>query len=109
MLEIALYSIGIITISGIYTILKEENNNQYKANDKNNKINYRKETEQYCSKLTIDELNEYIDSNYILNETNNKHHIYSTCNKDNKNLIVKHIGDISERSERVFNNRFSRY
>lgn len=106
MLEITLYGIGIIGGSILYNILKGESTTAPKTNDNNIK-DYRRETENYCSQLSIDELHDYIDSNYVLSEINNKHHIYSTCNKYDKSLIVKHIGDIAVKENKSFNNRFS--
>ena len=86
---------------GIYKTLQEENENP--PND------YYRTTFDYCSKLTLSELQEYIDSNYILSKTENKHKIYSTCNSNDKFLIVKHIAQLAEELGRNFDNRFSRY
>ena len=70
---------------------------------------YYRATFDYCSKLTLDELKEYIESNYILSKTENKHKIYSTCGSNDKFLIVKHIAQLAEELGRNFDNKFSRY
>ena len=92
---------GFIVIGyGIYKTLQEE---KVLPND------YYRITFDYCSKLTLSELQEYIDSNYILSKAENKHKIYSTCNSNDKFLIVKHIAQLAEELGRNFDNKFSRY
>ena len=86
---------------GIYKTLQEEKKSP--PND------YYRATFDYCSKLTLSELQEYIDSNYILSKTENKHKIYSTCGSNDNFLIVKHIAQLAEELGRNFDNRFSRY
>ena len=93
---------GFIVIGyGIYKTLQEEKEGH--SND------YYRTTFDYCSKLTLSELREYIDSNYILSKAENKHKIYSTCGSNDKFLIVKHIAQLAEELGRNFDNRFSRY
>ncbi|MEG1597300.1 MAG: hypothetical protein RR359_03400 [Bacilli bacterium] len=74
---------------------------------KEQKANYYKDTYNYCNQLTLSELYQYIEYNYKLREYDYK--IYGTCSRDNKELIVKHISQLSEKLERPFTNRNSRY
>lgn len=77
------------------------------AYNKKDKVDYYKITYNYCSKLNLDELHEYVEYNYDLNYWDYK--IYSTCSRDDKDLIVKHIAELSDKLGILFNNRFRRY
>lgn len=85
---------------------------EYKSNDsiiydKEDEVDYAQETYDYLSKLTMDEIYEYVQYNDTLSYYDYK--IYGTCNRDDKYYVLKHICDIAEREGRSFTNKYSRY
>lgn len=85
---------------------------EYKSNDsiiydKEDEVDYAQETYDYLSKLTMDEIYEYVQYNDTLSYYDYK--IYGTCNRDDKYFVLKHICDIAEREGRSFTNKYSRY
>jgi hypothetical protein len=85
---------------------------RYNSNDsiifsKEDEIDYAQETYDYLRYMTTDEIEEYVNYNDVLSRYDYK--IYGTCNKDNKDLVLKHICDIAEKEGRSFTNKYSRY
>ena len=83
-----------------------------KSNSNNNssqtkKHDYAKETNDYLSKLSMDEIQEYVRSNYELSKP--EHNIEGRCNMNDRYQVQKYIADLAEKKERSFNNKYSRY
>ena len=79
--------------------------NGYKYNDENEcEKYYDKETYEYMSKLTPDELNEYIATNEYLNRYNTESYIYS----DNKQTAMR-MAEIAYKENKSFTNKYNRY
>lgn len=98
MLETLFFGGLFISGASILSIFKKDNNK-----NKDSKEDYYKITLDYCSKLTFDELKEYVSIHYVLSQYEYK--IFGTCN--DSYLAAKHIAELAEKFERPFNNRYS--
>jgi hypothetical protein len=79
--------------------------NGYKCNNENECEKYYDEaTYEYMSRLTPDELNEYIATNEYLNRYNTESYIYS----DNKQTAMR-MAEIAYKENKSFTNKYNRY
>ena len=85
--------------------MSNSNNTRNNTNDK--KHDYAKETDEYLSKLSMDEIQEYVQSNYELSKP--EHNIEGRCNMNDRYQVQKYISELAEKKERSFNNKYSRY
>lgn len=77
------------------------------VNSSNNKPNYAKETDDYLSKLSMSEIQEYVKDNYVLSKP--EHNIEGRCNMDDRYQVQKYISELAEKEGRSFTNKYSRY
>lgn len=109
MLSIIMWSSVILCGSMAYGVL---NNGEFCKTEKkveNNcqKTNYYDETYDYIKKLSYDEIEEYVESNYKLSEY--KQYLKNNVNFDDKCQIARKISEIAVKECRNFNNKNSRY
>jgi len=98
---------GLIGIGVIIAVLGNNEDNDTIEYSKEDELNYAEETYQYLRYMTTDEIEEYVNYNYVLSRYDYK--IYGTCNKDNKDLVIRNICDLAEKEGRSFTNKYSRY
>ena len=87
--------------------IRYTSNDEIRYTSKEEEIDYAKETYDYLRYMSTEEIEEYVNYNDTLSRYDYK--IYGTCNKDNKDLVIKHICDLAEREGRSFTNKYSRY